>query len=135
MFRADSAQILSYGIDHGHSHAQQAVQEAESAIKTFYDKDGQFAKLLALAKRTLVLIENQDAVMKEDEELSDIEEEDEDEQQAEEVKEVEVKEIPPEIAGQRSGRRSTYPVTLDHDEFGIGEWDFQAVKNRKPSTP
>jgi hypothetical protein len=137
LFRANSTQILSYGIDHGATHARKAVEEAELAIETLEDKDGQVAKLLALAKRTLVLIESQDAIMKEgDHELSDIaEDEEEDESQAKEVKEVEVKETPPEIRGQRQGKLINHPVAFDNNKFGIASWDFQALKARKISDP
>jgi len=79
-------QILAYGIDHGLTHARIAVQEAEQAVNTLKDDDdGQVAKLLALAKRTLVIIEEQDATMEDDNRLSDIEEEDEEEEEVEEA--------------------------------------------------
>lgn len=87
-------QILAYGIDHGLTHARTAVQEAEQAVNTLKDNDGQVAKLLALAKRTLTIIEEQDATMKDDHQLSDIEEEDEEEEEREEIGGVEeVKEV------------------------------------------
>lgn len=87
-------QILAYGIDHGLTHARIAVQEAEQAVNTLKDDDGQVAKLLALTKRTLAIIEEQDATMKDDHRLSDIEEEDEEEEEGEELDQVEeVKEV------------------------------------------
>lgn len=58
-----TCQVLAYGIDYGLIHAHKAVEEAELAISTLEDKDGQVAKLLALAKRTLVIIQEQDATM------------------------------------------------------------------------
>jgi ABC-type transport system involved in cytochrome bd biosynthesis fused ATPase/permease subunit len=56
-------QILAYGIDHGLSHARQAVEEAELAIKTHGNDHDQVAKLFGLAQRTLASIESQEPAM------------------------------------------------------------------------
>jgi len=93
-------QILAYGIDHGLTHARIAIQEAEQAVNTLEDDDGQVAKLMALAKRTLTIIEEQDATMEQDHQLSDIEEEAEEEEEGEKVEEVK------EVGGTQEGKET-----------------------------
>ena len=158
-------QTLAYGIDHGLPHARIAVQEAEEAVNTLKDDDGQVAKLLALAKRTLVIIETQDATMEDDHGLSDIEEEEEEEEEVEEVgdpqgskemkeveevkdidevKEVEkVKEIqetkgtPAELNPEMKGARQGIhrSAPVAIDKSAIANWNFKALKDGKRSNP
>lgn len=129
-------QVLAYGVRHGLDHARRAVEEAEHAIYTLRDGDGQVAYLLALAKRTLLVIEEQHATMKDYQYLSDIEEEDEEE--GDDVgRSPEVKEVPMEFVIKMEGKEAEIPETpaVINNKPGLSTWNSKSIKDSKRSAP
>lgn len=91
---------------------------------------------MALAKRTVLIIEEQDAAMKDYHYLSDIEEEDEEEVE-ETGRSQEMDEALVEAVTEIKGKENDIPkiLTVVDDKFDLATWDFGSLKDSKRSAP